>query len=157
LGTAFLAASVVDLFQTTIDKIVLLAVLMPVVPSMGGVAGSQSLTIITRAIALGQIDRTNARSILRKEVLVGMLNGLVWASVVALFTYFWFNDWHIGVVIAAAMLINLFLAAAAGFAVPLLLKRMKIDPAIAGGVVLMAITDVAGYMSLLGLGTILLL
>jgi len=157
LGTAFLAASVVDLFQTTIDKIVLLAVLMPVVPSMGGVAGSQSLTIITRAIALGQIDRTNARSIFRKEVLVGMLNGLVWASVVALFTYFWFNDWHIGVVIAGAMLINLFLAAAAGFAVPLLLKRMKIDPAIAGGVVLMAITDVAGYMSFLGLGTILLL
>jgi magnesium transporter len=157
LGTAFLAASVVDLFQTTIDKIVLLAVLMPVVPSMGGVAGSQSLTIITRAIALGQIDRTNARSILRKEVLVGILNGIVWASVVAAFTYFWFNDWHIGAVIAGAMLINLFLAAAAGFAVPLLLKRMKIDPAIAGGVVLMAITDVAGYMSFLGLGTLLLL
>jgi magnesium transporter len=157
LGTAFLAASVVDLFQTTIDKIVLLAVLMPVVPSMGGVAGSQSLTIITRAIALGQIDRTNARNLFRKEVLVGMLNGLVWASIVAVFTYFWFNNWQIGVVIAGAMLINLCLAAAAGFAVPLLLKRMKIDPALAGGVVLMAITDVAGYMSFLGLGTLLLL
>jgi magnesium transporter len=157
LGTAFLAASVVDLFQTTIDKIVLLAVLMPVVPSMGGVAGSQSLTIITRAIALGQIDKSNAGSIFRKEVLVGILNGLVWATVVAVFTYFWFNDWHIGAVIAGAMIINLFLAAAAGFAVPLILKRMKIDPAIAGGVVLMAITDVAGYMSFLGLGTILLL
>jgi magnesium transporter len=157
LGTAFLAASVVDLFQATIDKIVLLAVLMPVVPSMGGVAGSQSLTIITRAIALGQIDRTNARSIFRKEILVGLLNGLVWASVVAIFTYFWFNNWQIGAVIAAAMLINLCLAAAAGFAVPLLLKRMKIDPALAGGVVLMAITDVAGYMSFLGLGTLLLL
>ena len=102
LGTAFLAASVVDLFQTTIDKIVLLAVLMPVVPSMGGVAGSQSLTIITRAIALGQIDRTNAGSIFRKEVLVGVLNGMLWASIVAVFTYFWFNDWHIGVVIAGA-------------------------------------------------------
>jgi magnesium transporter len=157
LGTAFLAASVVDLFQTTVDKIVLLAVLMPVVPSMGGVAGSQSLTIITRAIALGQIDRTNAGSIFRKEVLVGLLNGLVWASVVAIFTYFWFNNWQIGAVIAAAMLINLCLAAAAGFAVPLLLKRMKIDPALAGGVVLMAITDVAGYMAFLGLGTLLLL
>ena len=157
LGTAFLAASVVDLFQTTIDKIVLLAVLMPVVPSMGGVAGSQSLTIITRAIALGQIDKSNAGSIFRKEVLVGILNGLVWATVVAVFTYFWFNDWHIGAVIAGAMIINLFLAAAAGFAVPLILRRMKIDPAIAGGVVLMAITDVAGYMSFLGLGTILLL
>jgi magnesium transporter len=157
LATAFLAASVVDLFQGTIDKIVLLAVLMPVVPSMGGVAGSQSLTIITRAIALGQIDKTNARSIFRKEVLVGIMNGIVWATVVAIFTYFWFNNWQIGAVIAGAMLINLCLAAAAGFAVPLILKRMKIDPAIAGGVVMMAITDVAGYMAFLGLGTIVLL
>ncbi|MEX2124578.1 MAG: magnesium transporter [Woeseia sp.] len=157
LGTAFLAASVVDLFQTTIDKIVLLAVLMPVVPSMGGVAGSQSLIITTRAIALGQIDKTNALSIFRKEVLVGILNGIVWASVVALFTYFWFNDWHVGAVIAGAMFINLFLAAAAGFAVPLILKRMQIDPAIAGGVVMMTITDVTGYMAFLGLATVVLL
>ena len=157
LGTAFLAASVVDLFQATIDKIVLLAVLMPVVPSMGGVAGSQSLTIITRAIALGQIDRTNALSIFRKEVLIGVLNGLVWASVVAILTYFWFNDWHVGAVIAGAMLINLFLAAAAGFGVPLILKRMRIDPAIAGGVVMITITDVAGYMAFLGLATVVLL
>jgi len=157
LGTAFLAASVVDLFQSTIDKIVLLAVLMPVVPSMGGVAGSQSLTIITRAMALGQIDKTNARSIFRKEILVGMMNGMFWAAVVAVFTYFWFGIWQIGAVIAGAMIINLFLAAAAGFAVPLILKRLKIDPALAGGVVMMAITDVAGYMAFLGLGTIVLL
>ncbi|MEX2494645.1 MAG: magnesium transporter [Woeseia sp.] len=157
LATAFLSASVVDLFQSTIDKVVLLAVLMPVVPSMGGVAGSQSLTIITRAIALGQIDKTNARSIFRKEIMVGIMNGLVWAIVVALFTYFWFNNWQIGAVIAGAMIINLFLAAAAGFSVPLILKRMNIDPAIAGGVVMMTITDVAGYMSLLGLGTLILL
>jgi magnesium transporter len=157
LITAFVAASVVDMFQTTVDKIVLLAVLMPVVPSMGGVAGSQSLTIITRAIALGQIDRTNAERILRKELLVGILNGIAWASVVAVATYLWFQDWRIGGVIAGAMSINLVVAALAGFAVPLTLKRMKIDPALAGGVVLTTITDVVGYMSFLGLGAIFLL
>ena len=157
LITAFVAASVVDMFQTTVDKIVLLAVLMPVVPSMGGVAGNQSLTIITRAIALGQIDRTNARGILRKELAVGALNGLAWASVVAVATYIWFQDWRIGGVIAGAMIINLFVAALAGFVVPLTLKRMQIDPALAGGVVLTTITDVVGYMAFLGLGATFLL
>ena len=157
LVTAFVAASVVGMFQTTVDKIVLLAVLMPVVPSMGGVAGSQSLTIITRAIALGQIDRTNAERILRKELLVGVLNGLAWASVVAVATYLWFQDWRLGGVIAGAMVINLFVAALAGFVVPVTLRRLKIDPALAGGVVLTTITDVVGYMSFLGLGAIFLL
>ena len=157
LGTAFLAAAVVDIFQTTLDKIVLLAVLMPVVPSMGGVAGSQSLTIITRAMALGQIDRTNAPRILRKELLVGLLNGFGWALVVASFTYLWFGDWRIGGVIAAAMFINMFVAALAGFGIPLLLKRMSIDPALAGGVVLTTVTDVVGYMTFLGLGAALLI
>jgi magnesium transporter len=157
LITAFVAASVVDLFQTTVDKIVLLAVLMPVVPSMGGVAGSQSLTIITRAIALGQIDRTNAKGILRKEMAVGALNGVAWASVVAVATYVWFKDWRIGGVIAGAMIINMFVAALAGFVVPLTLKRMQIDPALAGGVVLTTITDVVGYMAFLGLGATFLL
>ncbi|MDH3904909.1 MAG: magnesium transporter [Gammaproteobacteria bacterium] len=157
LGTAFLAASVVDLFQTTIDKIVLLAVLMPVVPSMGGVAGTQSLVIITRAMALGQVDKTNATRILKKELAVGLLNGLGWSIVVAAFTYLWFGDWRIGGVIAAAMLINLFMAALSGFGIPMLLKRMKIDPAIAGGVVLTTVTDVVGYMTFLGLGAALLL
>jgi magnesium transporter len=157
LGTAFLAASVVDLFQTTIDKIVLLAVLMPVVPSMGGVAGTQSLVIITRAMALGQVDRTNAMRILKKELAVGLLNGAGWSIVVATFTYLWFGDWRIGGVIAAAMLINLFMAALSGFGIPLLLKQMRIDPAIAGGVVLTTVTDVVGYMTFLGLGAALLL
>ncbi len=157
LVTAFVAASVVDLFQTTIDKIVLLAVLMPIVPSMGGVAGSQSLTIITRAIALGQIDNSNAQRILRKELLVGVLNGLGWSVVVGLVTYLWFSEWRIGAVIAGAMTINLVIAAVAGFSVPLLLKRMNIDPALAGGVVLTTITDVVGYMAFLGLGAIFLL
>ena len=157
LGTAFLAAAVVDLFQTTVDKIVLLAVLMPVVPSMGGVAGTQSLTIITRGIALGLIDRSNAPRILRKELLVGLLNGLGWALVVAVFTYLWFSDWRIGGVIAAAMIVNLVVAAVAGFAIPLTLKRMRIDPALAGGVVLTTVTDVVGYMAFLGLGAAFLL
>jgi magnesium transporter len=157
LCTAFLAAAVVDIFQTTLDKIVLLAVLMPVVPSMGGVAGNQSLTIITRAIALGQIDRSNARRILRKELLVGLLNGLGWAVVVAAFTYLWFGDMRIGGVIGAAMIINLFVAALAGFTIPLALKRMQIDPALAGGVVLTTVTDVIGYMTFLGLGAAFLL
>jgi magnesium transporter len=157
LCTAFLAAAVVDIFQTTVDKIVLLAVLMPVVPSMGGVAGSQSLTIITRAIALGQIDRTNARRIMRKELLVGLLNGVGWAIIVAAFTFLWFGDWRIGGVIGAAMVINLFVAAFAGFIIPLTLKRMQIDPALAGGVVLTTVTDVIGYMAFLGLGAAFLL
>lgn len=157
LATAFLAASVVDIFQTTVDKIVLLAVLMPVVPSMGGVAGTQSLTIMTRAIALGQINRTNTRGIFRKEIFVGILNGLLWAFVVAIFTYLWFGDYRIGAVIAGAMAINLIAAAAAGFSIPLMLKRMNIDPALAGGVVLTTVTDVVGYMSFLGLGAIFLL
>jgi magnesium transporter len=157
LGTAFLAASVVDLFQSTIDKIVLLAVLMPVVPSMGGVAGTQSLVIITRAMALGQVDKTNAVRILKKELAVGLLNGVGWSIVVATFTYLWFGDWRIGGVIAAAMIINLFMAALSGFGIPLLLQRMRIDPAIAGGVVLTTVTDVVGYMTFLGLGAALLL
>jgi len=157
LFTAFLAAAVVDQFQTTIDKIVLLAVLMPVVPSMGGVAGTQSLVIITRAIALGQVDRTNATGILKKELAVSLINGAGWSVVVATFTYLWFGDWRIGGVIAAAMIINLFVAALAGFGIPLLLKQMRIDPALAGGVVLTTVTDVIGYMAFLGLGATLLL
>ena len=157
LATAFLAAAVVDLFQTTIDKIVLLAVLMPVVPSMGGVAGSQSLTIITRAIALGQINKTNARGILRKEVAVGVLNGCGWATIVAAVTYFWFGDWRIGAIIGAAMIINLVIAAVAGYSIPLILRQLRVDPALAGGVVLTTVTDVVGYMAFLGLGALFLL
>ncbi|SVA29184.1 uncharacterized protein METZ01_LOCUS82038 [marine metagenome] len=157
LLTVLLAVSVVDIFKTTIDQLVLLAVLMPIVPSMGGIAGTQSLTIMTRAIALGQIDKTNALGIFKKEILVGILNGFLWALVVSLFTYLWFKDWRIGAVIAGAMSINLIVAAAAGFGIPLILKRMGTDPALGGGVVLTTITDVVGYFSFLGLGAIFLL
>jgi magnesium transporter len=152
LGTAFLAAAVVGLFQTTLDKIVLLAVLMPVVPSMGGVAGTQSLTIITRAIALGQISKDNAIGIMRKELMVGLLNGVGWAIVVSVFTFLWFEEWMIGGIIGAAMIINMFIAALAGFSIPLILKRLNVDPALAGGVVLTTVTDVIGYAAFLGLG-----
>lgn len=152
LCTAFLAAGVVGLFQTTLDKIVLLAVLMPVVPSMGGVAGTQSLTIITRAMALGQISKDNATGIMRKELMVGLLNGVGWAIVVSLFTFLWFEEWKIGGIIGAAMIINMFIAALAGFSIPLILKRLNVDPALAGGVVLTTVTDVVGYATFLGLG-----
>jgi len=157
LCTAFVAAGVVDQFQTTLDKVVLLAVLMPVVPSMGGVAGTQSLTIITRAIALGQINRSNAAWILRKELMVGVLNGIGWAIIVALFTFMWFEEWIIGGIIGAAMIINMFVAALAGFSIPLILKRLNIDPALGGGVVLTTVTDVIGYSAFLGLGAAFLL
>ena len=157
LGTAFLAAAVVEQFQTTIDAIVLLAVLMPIVPSMGGVAGTQSLVIITRAIALGQINRANAARILRKEVLVGVLNGIGWAVIVSLCAYLWFGDWRIGAIIGAAMIINLVIAAGAGFFIPMTLKRIKVDPALAGGVVLTTVTDVVGYIAFLGLGALFLM
>ncbi len=157
LFTAFVAASVVEQFQTAIDTIVLLAVLMPVVPSMGGVAGTQSLTIITRAIALGQINKDNAAWILRKELMVGVINGVGWAIIVSLFTYLWFGRWMIGAIIGGAMIINLFIAALAGFSIPLILKRLNIDPALGGGVVLTTVTDVIGYGAFLGLGAAFLM
>ena len=157
LITAFIAASVVDIFETTLDKIVLLAILMPIVPSMGGVAGTQSLTIMTRALALGHVDKSNLSGILRKEILVGMINGVLWAVVVGGLTYLWFKNALIGIVIASAMTINLIVAALAGFLIPITLKKFNIDPALAGGVVLTTITDVIGYMTFLGLGAIFLL
>jgi len=157
LFTAFVAAGVVKQFATALDTIVLLAVLMPVVPSMGGVAGTQSLTIITRAIALGQINKDNAAWILRKELMVGFLNGIGWALIVSMFTYLWFGQWMIGAIIGAAMIINLFVAALAGFSIPLILKRLNIDPALGGGVVLTTVTDVIGYSAFLGLGAAFLL
>jgi magnesium transporter len=157
LCTAFVAAGVVEQFKTTLDQVVLLAVLMPVVPSMGGVAGTQSLTIITRAIALGQINKGNAAWILRKELMVGFLNGIGWAIIVSLFTFMWFGEWIIGGIIGAAMIINLFVAALAGFSIPLILRRLNIDPALGGGVVLTTVTDVIGYSAFLGLGAAFLL
>jgi magnesium transporter len=153
LATAFLAAWVVGLFETTIENIVALAVLMPIVASMGGVAATQTLTLIVRGIALGQVERANARWLLGKEVAVALLNGLAWATVVAAVAFLWYRNWKIAGVIFAAMVVNLFAAALAGVLVPLTLKRLGIDPAVAGGVVVTTVTDVVGFASLLGLGT----
>ncbi len=157
LATAFLAAWVVGLFETTIEKMVALAVLMPIVASMGGVAATQTLTLIVRGLALGQVERANARWLLNKEVAVALLNGLAWSTVVALVAFLWYRNWKIAGVIFAAMVVNLFAAALAGVIVPLVMKRFGVDPAVAGGVVVTTVTDVVGFASLLGLGTWVLL
>jgi magnesium transporter len=156
LLTAFTAAWVVGLFEATIEKIVALAVLMPVVASMGGIAGTQTVTLIIRGIALGQVQESNARWLFFKELGVAGLNGLVWALVVALATWAWLGTWMIAAVIFAAIFINLAAAAVAGVLIPLGLKRLRIDPALAGGVILTTVTDVVGFAALLGLGTIFL-
>ncbi len=156
LATAFLAANVVGIFEGTIEKVVALAVLMPIVASMGGIAGSQTLVLIIRGLALGQIEQGNARWLLVREILVGCLNGTLLATFVALAAGVWFEDWKIGGIIFAALVINLLAAALAGVGVPLILKRLGIDPALAGGVVLTTVTDTVGFASLLGLGTIFL-
>jgi len=156
LLTAFLASGVVGLFEHTIDRVVALAVLMPIVASMGGIAGTQTVTLIVRGLALGQVSWGNARWLLFKEVSVAVLNGLVWASVVGLYTVLFFKTWKIAVIIFAAMLINLLAAAIVGVAVPLILKKMRVDPALASGVILTTFTDCIGFASLLGLGTVFL-
>jgi magnesium transporter len=156
LATAFLAANVVGLFEATIEKVVALAVLMPIVASMGGIAGSQTLVLIIRGLALGQIEQTNARWLLLREILVGLLNGVGLASIVAVAAGIWFEQWTLGLIIFSALMINLFAAALAGVGVPLILKRMGIDPALAGGVILTTVTDTVGFASLLGLGTLFL-
>ena len=157
LLTAFLAAWVIGKFEATLEQIVALAVLMPVVASMGGVAGTQTLTLIVRGIALGQVSWNNARDLLTREMAIGALNGMLWAVVVALVAWAWFGDWRIAVVIAAAIIINLLAAAFSGVLIPLLLKRFAVDPALAGGVVLTTVTDVVGFLAFLGLGTLFLL
>jgi len=157
LLTALLAAYVIGLFEATIAEIVALAVLMPVVASMGGIAGTQTLTLVTRALSLGQIASRNTRKLLLKELGVGVLNGLFWAVVLAGIAILWFGRPAIGVIIAAAMTINLAVAALTGVGIPLILKRLGIDPALAGGVVLTTITDVIGFMAFLGLATLFLL
>ena len=156
LLTAFLAAWVVGLFEATIDSIVALAVLMPVVASMGGVAGTQTVTLIIRGIALGQVEASNARWLFFKELSVGALNGVAWATVVALATWAWFGTWQIAAIIFAAIVINVAAAAMAGVLIPLALRRLRIDPALAGGVILTTVTDVVGFAALLGLGTLFL-
>jgi len=157
LVTAFGASWVIGQFDRALEELVALAILMPIVASMGGNAGNQTLAIIIRGIALEQINRHNARALLRKELQVGLLNGLIWASIVATLSFLWFGNPGLGVVIGAAMVINLMLAAAAGFLVPMTLRQFGIDPAIASTVLLTAITDAMGFLVFLTLATVYLI
>ena len=157
LVTAFLASWVIGRFENTIQQLVALAVLMPIVASMGGIAGSQTLTIAIRGLALGQLSKSNSRFLMLKECAVGLLNGMVWACVVAVVAILWFKDVPLGLIIGLAMIINLLIAAIAGAVIPLTLKKFGVDPAIAGGVLLTTVTDVIGFMTFLGLATIFLL
>ena len=154
LITAFIAAAVINLFQDSIDKVVALAILMPIVASMGGVAGTQTLTIVVRGLAIGHIKAHNQRWLIIRELAVGVINSLLWAAVVAIAAALWFDDMILGGIIAAAMIINLITAALAGALLPLALNKVNIDPALAGSVALTTITDVVGFMSFLGLATI---
>ncbi|MGY8870005.1 MAG: magnesium transporter [Pseudomonadales bacterium] len=153
LITALTASAVIGIFQDTIDKVVALAVLMPIVASMGGIAGSQTLTLMIRGQALGHVERSNAGWLLNRELLVGCLNGVLWALVVSAVSIYWFEDTTIGLVIGLAIIINLIAGALAGTVLPLALKSWGIDPALAGSVLLTTITDVVGFFAFLGLAT----
>ncbi len=157
LGTAFLAASVVGRFEGTIEKIVALAVLMPIVAGMGGNAGTQVFALMVRGLALGQVGASNVRTLLWKELRVALMNGLTLGLFLGLIVWLWFRDPLLSLVIGSALTINLLSAATAGVMVPLTLKRMGFDPALAGGVILTTVTDVMGFLSFLGLATAVLL
>ena len=156
LVTAFIAASTINIFQDVIDKIVYLAILMPVVASMGGVAATQTLTIVLRGLTLEQINSSNIRWLFKRELAVSILNGIVLSILVGLITYLWFQDLTIALLIACALVINLISSVIAGILVPLILRKFKQDPAIGGSVVVTTVTDVVGFFSFLGLATIYL-
>jgi len=157
LLTAFLAAGVIGQFDATIEKVVALAVLMPIVAGIGGNAAVQVLTLMVRGIALGQVGASNASILLWKELRVALINGLLIGGLVGLVALLWFHSWALSLVIAIALVINFCSAALAGVLLPLLLKRMHVDPAVAGTVVVTAVTDVMGFFSFLGLATVILL
>jgi len=154
LLTAFLASYMIGLFEGTLEKVVALAVLMPIVASMGGIAGNQTLTLVIRGMALGHVGSANVRWLISKEMAVGFLNGILWSAVVGTIATLWFNDIMLGAVLATAMIINLLIAAMAGASLPMLLDKMGIDPALSGGVILTTVTDVVGFCSFLGLATL---
>lgn len=157
LLTAFLASWVIGLFGASIEKMVALAVLMPIVASMGGIAGSQTLTLVIRGMALGQVGKSNSRRLLLKEMWIGIWNGGIWALVIASVAGLWFQNIQLAFVIAVAIIINLFVAAVSGATIPLLLKHYGADPALSGTVVLTTVTDIVGFLAFLGLATIYLL
>lgn len=157
LVTAIVASLVIGLFQHSLESLVALAVLMPIVASMGGNAGTQSLTVVVRQLALGDISSNDALRTIKKEVIISLANGLIFALVMGVIAFFWFQTWMLGMVIAFSMIINLFSAGFFGAIIPLLLKRLQIDPAIGSTVILTTITDVVGFLSFLGLATLILL
>jgi magnesium transporter len=157
LLTALLAAVVLYAFEPTLDQIVATAVLFPIVMSMGGIAGTQTLTLMVRGMATGQVSSRNTKALLRKELAVGLLNGVVFSIVIAAIAMLWYRDVPLGLVMAAAILLNLLAGALAGALVPVVLRRLSIDPALAGGVVLTTVTDVIGIIAFIGLATFLLL
>jgi magnesium transporter len=158
LITAILASLVIGLFSNTIESIVALAILMPIVASMGGNAGTQTLTVVVRQLALGDISHTDATRIIKKEVSISLINGILFAIVMGIIASIWFDKGLLlGLVIALSMLINLVMAGFFGATIPLLLKRMDVDPAIGSTVILTTVTDIVGFFSFLGLATIILL
>jgi magnesium transporter len=156
LVTAFIASWVIGLFEQTIQQVVALAVLMPIVASMGGNAGTQTLTLVVRGLAVGTISESNARRLLSRELMIGAVNGLVWSLVVAAVAVWWYGNLMIGALIAAAMVINLGFAALSGVGIPFLVRRFGVDPALASGVILTTVTDVVGFFAFLGLATLFL-
>ncbi|CAM5192889.1 magnesium transporter [Alishewanella longhuensis] len=157
LLTAFLAAWTIGLFEATLQQVVALAVLMPIVASMGGIAGSQTLTLMIRGLALEQITEQTYMTLLRKEIGVAAINGVLWSIVIAVITYFWFGDWLIGGIIGLAIVINIIIAAISGVYIPRWLDKLNIDPALSGSVILTTVTDVVGFFAFLGLGSLFLL
>ncbi len=157
LITAVIASWVIGLFEDAIEKVVALAVLMPIVASMGGNAGTQTVTLVVRGLAVGTITDANARGLLVRELMVGVLNSMLWALIVALVAIAWFHNLALGLIIAIAMIINLVFAALAGVAIPIAVRRLGIDPALASGVALTTVTDVVGFLAFLGLATLFLI
>ena len=157
LVTALVGSWVIGQFEGSIQQLVALAVLMPIIASMGGNAGTQTLTVVIRGMSLGVISRGNMFNVLKKESLVGVFNGLLWAFVIAVIAAFWYSDLMLGLVIGAAMIANLIMGAIAGVCIPIFLEKLGVDPALAGGVALTTVTDVVGYFSVLGLATLVLL
>jgi magnesium transporter len=156
LLTAILASLVIGIFDSTLQALIPLAILMPIVASMGGNAGTQTLTVVVRQIALGEIENGEGREIVRKEVIISLFNGLIFAIVISIITFFWFGQYMLGVVIGISMIVNLFVAGFFGSVIPLTLRKLKIDPAIGSTVLLTTATDIFGFFVFLGLATLLL-
>jgi len=157
LITAFLASAAIGMFESTIEQVVALAVLMPVVASMGGISGSQSLTLVIRGLALGQISQANRQIILIKELKVGLVNGILWAIIIGLTTLWWFDYPMLSVTISCAIFFNLLAAPISGVTIPVILQKLKIDPALSGAVILTTVTDIVGFVAFLGLGSLIIL